>query len=323
MAISPEIARAEDIYRSWMPRLESTLLPLLHHRPFRGLADHPLVFRYLGLRVNTLRRAFETITTSFEVPGDAAVEVDEVAGVPVTRVSTPGTVAGRTVVHFHGGGYVLGSAHAYREVAARVSRATGATVVLVDFRRAPEHPFPAAIDDTVAVYRQLVKDGMDPSRTTLSGDSAGGGLVLSTLLSLRELGEELPAAATLWSPLIDLAATGDSMDRFGGTDPAANRLMVKIMGGLYLGDADPKQERVALLDADLSGLPPLLIQVGSRECLLDDSTRLADRARAQGVQVTLEVVDDVPHVFHVFATILPEARDAIERIGAFVTQHGK
>ncbi|MFD2473588.1 alpha/beta hydrolase [Amycolatopsis silviterrae] len=320
MAGSPEIDKAEGFYRSWMPALEALLLPALRPRRLHWVVATPPVRRYLSARMGVLRRAFDGITSSFAVPEDAVVEVGEVAGVPVTRVSTPGVLPGRNVIHFHGGGYVLGSAHAYREVATRISRAARATVVLVDFRRAPENPFPAAIEDTVRVYRQLVAEGLDPARTTFSGDSAGGGLVLSALLTLRKAGDPLPASGVLMSPLIDFAATGGSMDRFAGTDPVVSPLVVKMMGALYIGKADPHQERIALLDADLAGLPPLLIQVGSRECLLDDATRVADCARNAGVDVTVDVVDDVPHVFQIFASFLPQARDAIDRIGEFVSK---
>ncbi len=233
MARSAEIERAEQIYRGWAPRLEHAFMPVMRSRVMERMAGAAPVRWYFTARIDTLRKAFDGITSSFTVPEDASFQFATVAGVPLTRVSTPGAVDGRLVVHFHGGGYVLGSAHAYREVAARISRAAQATVVLVDFRRAPEHPFPAAIDDTVAVVRQLVADGANPAHIVLSGDSAGGGLVLSTLVALRRAGGVLPAAAVLMSPLIDLAATGESIDQFAGTDPIVNRAMVLMMGALY------------------------------------------------------------------------------------------
>jgi epsilon-lactone hydrolase len=199
----------------------------------------------------------------------------------------------------------------------RLSIEASMRVLGLNYRLAPLHPFPAAVDDTTAAYRWLLKIGIEPARIAIVG-SAGAGLALAASVRIRDEGLPLPGAAVCLSPWVDLAVTGDSMQSKAHEDPIVSREMLLGRGKLYLGDCDPRTPLASPLYADLRGLPPLLIQVGSAEVLLDDPLRLADRASFAGVNTTLEVWSEMIHVRHTFAPILPEARQAIERIGEFV-----
>ena len=217
-------------------------------------------------------------------------------------------------------GAVIGSMRGYRAILARLSRASECRVLGIEYRLAPENPFPAAVDDSVAAYRWLLAQGYDPRKIALAGDSAGGGLVVAVLVALRYSGEPMPAAGVCMSAWLDLAGTGESMTTKAEEDPIVQKEMLDFMAQLYLGDRDRKTPLASPLYADLRGLPPLLIQVGSAETLLDDSTRLAERARAAGVEVDLQVWDDMIHVWPLFAPVLPEGQQAIEQIGDFIRQ---
>ena len=201
----------------------------------------------------------------------------------------------------------------------RLARASGARALSIDYRLAPESPFPAPVEDALDAYRWLLSEGADPGKIVIGGDSAGGGLTVASLVAMRYLGDPLPAAGVCISPWVDLEGTGESITKNAALDPMGGRSMMKNMTKWYIGDMDPKTPLAAPLYADLHGL--LLIQVGSPEMLLDDSTRLAERAKAAGVDVKLEVWEDVFHVWQYFASILPEGQQAIDRIGEFVRQH--
>ncbi len=227
---------------------------------------------------------------------------------------------GRTLLHLHGGGYVICSIASHRSFVSRIAKAARARTLLVDYRLAPEHPFPAALEDAQAAYRWLAGQGADPAHTALAGDSAGGGLVAALLLLLRDAGEPLPAAAVLLSPWLDLACEGESMSGKAGADPLVTAEVLRGWGSLYLQGADPHEPLASPLYGDLASLPPLLIQAGAAEVLLDDSVRFAERAGAAGVDVTLEPWEDMVHVWHAFAFILPEGQQAIDRVGAWLGQ---
>lgn len=252
-------------------------------------------------------QAPEGVTCTPVEAGGVSAEWSVAAGVDETKV----------VLYVHGGGYVMGSAGSHRDVTGRLSKASGARVLSLNYRLAPEHPFPAPVDDAVAAYRWLLAQGISPGNIAVAGDSAGGGLAIATLLALRDAGEPLPAAGIGISPWVDMEGTGESMTTRAAVDPVVQKEGLLGMAKLYLGDADPKNPLAAPLHADLAGLPPLLLQVGDAETLLDDSTRLAEKARAAGVDVTLKVWDEMPHVWHLFAPILPEGRQAIDEIGSF------
>jgi acetyl esterase/lipase len=213
---------------------------------------------------------------------------------------------------------VYGSPSLYRDFIWRVADETGAAVLCPDYRLGPDHPFPAAVDDAASAYRHLLSEGADPSRIAIMGDSAGGGLSFATLLRLRDQRTPLPAAAVAMSPWTDLTLEGESVRRNAETDPMLSVTQARTFAQWYLGGADPRMPYASPLYGDLRGLPPSLIQVGSDEILLDDSAGMARRLRAAGRNVILDVWPRMPHVWQLYARILPEAREALETIGTFV-----
>jgi len=255
---------------------------------------------------------------SEHVARDATCTPVDVAGIPAEWVEAPGAAADRVILYLHGGGYVMGSIATHRAMVARIARAANSRALLIDYRLAPEHPFPAAVDDAVAAYRWLVAQGCKPGRIVIAGDSAGGGLMLATLLRLRNMGVTLPAGGVGISPWTDLQGTGESVKTKAAIDPMVSQENLSISAKSYYGDHDPKDSLISQIHADFLGLPPLLIQVGESEILLDDATRVAARAKAAGVKVELEIWPEMIHVWHVFAKILPEGQQAIDKIGQFV-----
>jgi phosphinothricin tripeptide acetyl hydrolase len=241
-------------------------------------------------------------------------------GVPCEWMVPPHTREQRTLLYVHGGGYVVGSPAEYRDMVPRIARAAQARALAVDYRRAPEHPHPAAVEDAVAVYRWLLDQGVRPAEIVVAGDSAGGGLTVATLIAAREAGLPLPAAGVCISPWVDMEGSGASMTANDPRDPLVKKDLILGMAQAYLGDQDRRTPLAAPLYADLRGLPPMLIQVGTAETLLDDARRLAERAKAAGVNVTLEEWPDMIHDWHWFGSFLPEAQQASERIGAFMQE---
>lgn len=265
-----------------------------------------------------MRANMEQMTGLLPLPPDVVAEPVTVNGVPAEWVTAPGADPRRAVLYLHGGAYVLGSVNTHRDLAGRISRAAGARVLNVDYRLAPEHPHPAAVEDATAAYRWLLQADHDPARLAIAGDSAGGGLTIATLVALRDGGLPLPAAAVCLSPWVDLEGIGESMTTRAHLDPMVQQPHLVRMARLYLGALDPRTPLAAPLYADLAGLPPLYVQVGTAETLLDDATRIAERARAAGVDVTLELWDDMIHVFQAFAPMLPEGQQAIDKIGEYL-----
>jgi epsilon-lactone hydrolase len=248
-------------------------------------------------------------------PAGTIVDPVDADGVPAEWVITEPRAGDRVLLYLHGGGYQIGSPATLRRMVALLSAAAGAPALSVDYRLAPEHPFPAAVDDAVAAYRWLLAGGTDPATVALAGDSSGGGLALATLVALRDAGEPMPAAAFAISPWTDLALTGESLRTRAAVEVMVQPDGIPETAALYLAGADPRHPYASPLYADLRGLPPVLIHVGDAEVVLDDSTRFAARAREAGVDVTLEVWDEMPHVWHAFAGLLPEAGQAIARAG--------
>jgi acetyl esterase/lipase len=231
----------------------------------------------------------------------------------------PASEPQRIVYYLHGGGYVACSPETHRAFTSALSRAANARVFALDYRLAPEHRFPAAVEDAVAGYRWLLDQGIDPQEIVIGGDSAGGGLTMATMVALRDAGERLPRAAFVISPWTDLACAGRSLDANDKRDPMFYGAGVRRMAPVYLGGASPRDPLASPLYADLSKLPPLLIQVSDTEVLLDDSTRLADRAKQCGVNVNLRVWNDLPHVWPVFVAFrLPESFQALAEIVEFI-----
>jgi acetyl esterase/lipase len=233
-------------------------------------------------------------------------------------VVAPEAEADRVVMYLHGGGYCMGSLGSHRQLVSHLSTQARARVLNVDYRLAPEHPFPAAVEDAVAAYTWLLDQGVAADRIAISGDSAGGGLTLATLLALKEVGTPLPATAIPLSPWADLEGTGESTRTRAAVDLMIDPDSLKETADLYANGGDLHQPQLSPIYGDYSGMPPLLIQVGDAEVLLDDAVRVADRAKADGVDVTLEVWDEMPHVFQAFIGLLPEADQAVARIGEWV-----
>jgi monoterpene epsilon-lactone hydrolase len=252
------------------------------------------------------------------VPDDVLVTEVNAGGVPAHWLAAPGADADRVLLFLHGGGFELGSLRSDGELAARLGRAGGMRVLLPEYRLAPEHPFPAAIDDVLAAWRWLrAGQGLSASSLAVAGDSAGGGLAAALLVATRDAGEALPAAAVLMSPTVDLTSTGASMTERVEQDPFSTPAMLRQFAADYLAGTDPKTPLASPLFAALAALPPLLVQVGTADLLLSDSERLAAAAAAAGVDVTLEIGEGLPHVYPILLGT-PEAAEATERIGKFL-----
>jgi acetyl esterase/lipase len=239
-------------------------------------------------------------------------------GVPAEWVRPPGASTDRVLLYLHGGGYVSGSSRSHRHLAGLIARAAQARALVPDYRLAPEHVFPAAVEDVQAAYGWLVAHHAEPGQIAIAGDSAGGGLTLVTAIALRDAGQAMPGALVALSPWTDLAASGTSYHTRARADVVLTEATIRWFARLYLGDADPRTPLASPLYADLAGLPPLLIQVGADEILLSDSVALAERAQEGGVEVTLEVWNGMGHVWPYVARFLPEGRRAVERIGQFI-----
>ncbi|MCB2078158.1 MAG: alpha/beta hydrolase fold domain-containing protein [Novosphingobium sp.] len=267
------------------------------------------------------RPAFEALLATLPVSLDLRFDPVSLGGVPGLRTVAPGSAEDRALLYLHGGGYVVGSAQGYRGLAAELARAAGATGFAIDYRLAPDHRFPIAIEDAVSAYAALIEHGFTPDRIALAGDSAGGGLALALLVALRDRDLPLPSAALLLSPWTDLACDSPSMTGKAAEDPSLNHQALRVCADRYRGDADVRTPLASPLHADLRGLPPLLIQVGSAEILLDDAVDTARAAGAAGTSVRLEIWPDMPHVWHAFAFILREGRDAIAVAGRFLADH--
>jgi acetyl esterase/lipase len=244
------------------------------------------------------------------------------AGTIAAEWIIPGEASDSSVILYnHGGGYCVGSVNTHRSMASFIAKASKAKVMIIDYRLAPEYPFPAAIDDATNAYRWLLSNGSSPENIAIAGDSAGGGITVSMLVNLKKNDIPMPAAAVCLSPWVDLEMTGDSQKTKADLDVLIEKELLDKMAEAYVANADPKDPLVSPIYADLTGLPPMLIHAGTAEVLLDDARRLAERAEKAGVDVTLEIWDEMIHVFQYFAFMLPEGEAAIAKIAAFVHDH--
>lgn len=268
--------------------------------------------------IESMREQLEAISAGAQLPDGTRFEPADGVGVPAEWIEGPGADRERVLLYLHGGGYAIGSIATHRGLASRIAQAAGIRALIIDYRLAPEHPFPAAVEDATAAYRFLLDQGIAPERIAIGGDSAGGGLSFATLVALRDAGTPLPAAAIALSPWVDLEGKGESMTTKADVDPFADPKGLRRMADLYLNGVDPKTATASPLHADLSGLPPIYVQVGTAETLLDDSIRIAERARQAGVAIELEPFEDLIHVFQALAPLVPEALDAIEKLGSFL-----
>jgi len=265
-----------------------------------------------------MRPVLERLFTDFPSARQVKCEPVSAGGVKAEWITAPNAAADRAILYLHGGGYIMGSINTHRELIARLSKAGQARILALDYRLAPEHPFPAPVEDATAAYRWMLAQGLKPSRIAVAGDSAGGGLTVAALVAFRDAGLPMPAAGIPISPWVDLEAICESMKTRSSQDPIVKPEMIREIARVYLAGQNPRSPLAAPLYADLHGLPSLLIHVGDAEALLDDSKRLAERAKAAGVDVTLEVWPEMPHVWHLFAHFLPEGQQAIDRAGEFV-----
>ncbi|MDX1648776.1 MAG: alpha/beta hydrolase [Myxococcota bacterium] len=291
------------------PQLE-TIVSLLRSRPQPERLDPA-----------EARAAMEAMVGTIPAPADVAYEPVDAGGVPAEWTRAEESRDDRHVLYLHGGGYVIGSPRTHRNLVGRLAKTAGARALSVDYRLAPESPHPAAVEDAVAAWEWMLAQGADPARAAIGGDSAGGGLTVATLVALRDRGLPLPAAAVCLSPWVDLEGTGASMTERAHLDPMVQKDGLLQMAAFYLAGQDARTPLAAPLHADLTGLPPMLIQVGTAETLYDDAVRLAEKAEAAGVDVTLEPWDDMIHVFQAFAGMLPEGERAIERLGEYLRKH--
>lgn len=270
------------------------------------------------LSIHGRRVRLERLCSYLPVPRWTVAKPRALDGVAVEAVEVRGARADRILLYVHGGAFCLGSARSHRGLVARICREGGARALSVDYRRAPEHPFPAPLDDVVSVYRSLLREGADPRRMVVAGDSAGANLALLAMIAARDAGEPLPAALVLLSPSTDLTGESPSLVRRARLDPYLNAELLVPLRRAYIPDSRTQSARASPLFADLRALPPILIQVGTHEILYDDSIRFAQRAREAGVDVTLEIGEGLWHVWQVTAPLVPEARQAIRRIGSFM-----
>ena len=271
--------------------------------------------------VSELRRLLAELTSAQPLPAGVTVTAAALGGVPTAEITAGGIEPRHVILYFHGGVYVLGDAVQAAGLAAQVGRRTRARVISVDYRLAPEHPYPAAVDDALAAYQALLNGGTDPADVAFAGESAGGGLAVATLVNARDHGLPLPAAAYLMSPYADLTLAGTTMDTKRDADPLLSRENLQARVPDYTAGHDAAAGLISPVFADLSGLPPLIIQAGTHEVLLEDAIRLARQAAVADVAVTLDITPRVPHVFQAYYPILDEAAAALDRAGQLLSAH--
>lgn len=280
---------------------------------------------FLGKRLSIAQeraRVIENARLMTQIPKDVSVEHVNVQGIPAAWFRPAHAPATKTILYLHGGGYVIGSIASYQQMCAELARRLGLNLLLPEYRLAPEHPFPAALDDALEVYRWLLGQGYHAKDIVLCGDSAGGGLALATALGLRQHGSPLPGAVVCISPWTDLTCQSESHTTKADVESMLNTPTLKEWSAAYTGKDSPQNPLISPVYAEFSGFPPLLIQVGSDEILLDDSLRVAERASAAGVDVQLKIWNDLWHLWHIAALLVPESRQAMDEIGQFLQNLG-
>jgi monoterpene epsilon-lactone hydrolase len=274
-----------------------------------------------GSDVAEQRRLLRAAVSAQPLPADVTVTAAALGGIPTAEITVDRIEPRHVVLYFHGGVYVIGDAFLAADLASQVGRRTGAKIISVDYRLAPEHPYPAAVDDALAAYEALLNNGTAPSDIVFAGESAGGGLAVVTLVNARDHGLPLPAGAYDMSPYADLTLAGTTMETKREVDPLFTRELLQARVTDYTAGQDASHGLISPIFADLSGLPPLIIQAGSHELLLDDAVRLAGQAAAADVEVTLDITPGVPHVFQAYYPILDEAAAALDRAGQLLSAH--
>ena len=275
----------------------------------------------VGSGVEEQRRLFREAVSAAQLPVDVTVTEAALGGVRTAEITVHEIEPRHVVLYFHGGVYVISDAFLAAGLASEVGRRTHAKVISVDYRLAPEHPYPAAVDDALEAYESLLDSGIAPSDIAFAGDSAGGGLAIATMVNARDHGLALPAAALMMSPYVDLTLAGTTMETKRDADPLLSRELLQPRVTDYTQGQDAALALISPIFADLSGLPPLIIQAGSHEVLLDDAVRLARQAATADVEVTLDVIPGVPHVFQAYSPLLDEAAAALDRAGQLLLAH--
>lgn len=263
----------------------------------------------------------EALAAYFETKIQLTCKQVDTSQVQAEWITPPKTSTENVILYLHGGGYNSGSIKSHRSLAANIANSAKASAMIIEYRLAPENTYPAAVEDTFTAYRWLLESQIRPEQIVVAGDSCGGGVVLSLLVSLRDTNEPMPAAAVCLSPWTDLTCTGESWGTNAKKDIMLDPGSLMKAAQVYLGEADPRTPLASPLYADLRGLPPILIQVGSDELLLSDAAGLAERAQAVGVDVTLEIWEGMQHEWQFAANYLPEGRQAIDRIGEYIDKH--
>jgi monoterpene epsilon-lactone hydrolase len=271
--------------------------------------------------LTSLRSSFEELMRYIPIPDDVQRTDIDLRGVGAVEVSIVGADSSNVILYFHGGVYVIGSAGASVPLVSDLARRSDAKAVSVDYRLAPEHPYPAAVEDARTAYEELLSQGVEPGNIAFSGESAGGGLAVALLLAIRDAGLPMPSSAFLMSPYVDLTLSGDTIADKAGVDPLFTKEALRLRVGDYVAGGSSSDPFISPLFADLGGLPPLLIQAGSHEMLLSDALRLAERAAEADVAVALEVTPGVPHVFQGYAAVLDEGDRALNRAAMFLKAH--
>ena len=292
------------------------------------MASSPQLDRVIGIMkdirsnppadIHEARAVLDQAFAVYPPASDVTIFEIDAGGVPCQWITASGVPQDRLIIYLHGGAYATCSPTTHKDLISRLSLASGTAALGVDYRLAPEYLFPAAVEDCLAAYNWALSHGFEPGNIVLAGDSAGGGLVVSVLLAARDSALPLPAAGVCFSPWVDLECTGESMSVNDHLDAFIKYEGLFARAQSYLGEADPKHPWASALYADLHGLPPLLIHVGSAETLLDDSTRLAILAKDSGVDVSFKIWDDMVHVWQLFASVLPEGQQSIDESGKFI-----
>ena len=300
-------------------------MPSARSRVFRSVIVEHLIRNLNSLEGRTIdeyRRKEEALAGHQILPRGTHVEPLSIDGLPAEWVRAKDAPVGdaRTILYFHGGGYIAGSCATHRDLVARISAACGVRALVVDYRLAPEQKYPAAFEDGLRSFHWLRKQGARAQQIAIGGDSAGGGLALATLLALRDGGEELPRAAFLLSPWLSQIPDGESYKTRAEVDPLISETFAGACAEAFLGGTGVDRSELVLFEKDLRGLPSLLVQVGEDEILLSDSVRLVENARAAGVDARLDIWKEMWHVFQAFAIVLPEAKHAVAAIGSFVRE---
>jgi len=300
-------------------------MPSLRSKFCRIFIKHLIGSKFIaGLTIDQVRKGMEVAARMALLPAKTMVEQTSYGGVSAEWVYAKNVNEENVVLFLHGGGYNTGSPSTHRELAAHISKASNAKVLLPDYRLAPENPFPAALEDAITSYRWLLESGYSSGKIAIAGDSAGGGLTLVTCISIRDSSGPIPSSLACISPWTDLEMTGESIKTHKNIDPMVNLASTQIMASIqimalnYIGSNDPRSPLISPVYADLQDFPPMIIQVGSDEILLDDSRRMTERAKQAGADLTINIYEGMWHVFHILYRLIPEAKHAVHELGSFI-----